>query len=79
MENQSEMPLSDEMLAGALDLLDLAWDLVSPSAKRPPSEPSEPTALNPVDRELAAAIAVRRGISVAAAEDIVRWLRGTNP
>jgi hypothetical protein len=35
-------------------------------------EPEEPAALNPVDRELAGAIAVRRGISVAAAEDIVR-------
>lgn len=79
MEDQREMPLSDEMLAGALDLLDLAWDLVSPSDKRPPSEPPEPTALNPVDRELAAAIAVRRGISVAAAEDMVRWLRSSYP
>jgi hypothetical protein len=58
-----------------LDPFDLAWDLFRPSDKRPLPEPPQPTVLTPVDRELAAAIAMRRGISVAAAEDMVRWLR----
>jgi hypothetical protein len=69
------MTFSDEMLAGALDLLDMAWDLVRGSDKRPVADPPVPLVLNPVDRELATAIAARRGISVAAAEDMVRWLR----
>lgn len=66
---------ADAAVEAVMELLSSVFDRPAGSVLRAPAGDEDAVPLTATERELAAAIQARRGISSATAEDLVSWLR----
>ena len=67
--------VADAAIETVLELLASVFDRQSGSSASMPDVQPEALALSAREHEIAVAIQARRGVSLATAEDLVRWLR----
>ena len=67
--------VADAAIEAVLELLSSIFDGQPGSSAGTPDAQTEAPPLSDREREIAIAIQARRGVSLATAEDLVRWLR----